>query len=247
MLQVTQLAKRFGSATILNNLSFDLPAGQILAVLGRSGCGKTTLLKILAGLETPDSGDVRMDGQSMLYVPPERRQIVYLYQEPLLFPHLNVFENVAFGLRIRKVDKATVTQRVNDLLAELGLSDQAEKQPGQLSGGQRQRVSFGRALIIQPRLLLLDEPFGNLDAQTRASMQELFGRVARQHQMTALFVTHDSREALTIGTSFGYLDRGVLTTFASVSEFIADPRTGVREELAFWEAVQGHRTLDVGR
>jgi ABC-type sugar transport system ATPase subunit len=238
MLTVTSLAKSFGPTPVLNNISVELPAGEILAVLGRSGCGKTTLLKILAGLETPDTGDVLMDGASVLAVPPERRQVVYLYQEPLLFPHLNVFENVAFGLRIRHVDNATVTQQVGEMLADLELSDQANKQPNQLSGGQRQRVSFGRALIIRPRLLLLDEPFGNLDAQTRATMQELFGRVAKQYAMTALFVTHDTREALTVGTRFGYLDRGVMTTYAAVGDFVADPRTGVHTELAFWESVQ---------
>ncbi|MBC3784117.1 ABC transporter ATP-binding protein [Spirosoma utsteinense] len=238
MLTVSLLAKSFGPTPVLNDISLDLPTGQVLAVLGRSGCGKTTLLKILAGLETPDRGDVRMDGQSVLSVPPERRQVVYLYQEPLLFPHLNVFENVAFGLRIRHVDAATIDQQVDAMLNDLELSDQARKQPNQLSGGQRQRVSFGRALIIRPRLLLLDEPFGNLDAQTRATMQELFGRVAKQYAMTALFVTHDTREALTIGTRFGYLDRGVMTTYDSVADFVADPRTGVHTELAFWESVQ---------
>ncbi|QIP14345.1 ABC transporter ATP-binding protein [Spirosoma aureum] len=238
MLDVTSLSKQFGQTLVLNNLTFDLPAGQVMAVLGRSGCGKTTLLKILAGLETPDTGEVRMDGQSILSVPPELRQVVYLYQEPLLFPHLNVFENVAFGLRIRKVTNEQVDHQVHELLADLELSNQGKKQPSQLSGGQRQRVSFGRALIIKPRLLLLDEPFGNLDAQTRATMQNLFGRVARQYQMTALFVTHDSREALTVGTSFGYLDQGVMTSYESVSDFVNDPRTGVHAELAFWESVQ---------
>ncbi|GAB3885333.1 ABC transporter ATP-binding protein [Spirosoma agri] len=245
MLAVDALSKKFGQTPVLNNVTFTLPAGQVLAVLGRSGCGKTTLLKILAGLETTDAGDVRIDKQSVLTVPPERRQVVYLSQEPLLFPHLTVFENVAFGLRIRKLDNATIERQVNELLADLELSDQAKKQPNQLSGGQRQRVSFGRALIIKPRLLLLDEPFGNLDAQTRAVMQALFVRVVSQYAMTALFVTHDTREALTVGTCFGYLDQGVLTAYESVRDFVADPRTGVRSELAFWESVQlTSRTID---
>ncbi|MBC8152200.1 MAG: ABC transporter ATP-binding protein [Bacteroidetes bacterium] len=243
MLTVSNLSKSFSTQPVLTDISFEVAAGQVLAVLGRSGCGKTTLLKILAGLETPDTGDVRVNGQSVLSVPPNERQIVYLYQEPLLFPHLNVFENIAFGLRIRKIDKATVTRQVSELLDELGIADQAQKQPHQLSGGQRQRVAFGRALIIKPRMLLLDEPFGNLDGQTRATMQEFFSRVARQHDITSLFVTHDSREALTVGTAFAYLDRGTITNYDSVNDFTADPRTGIRDELAFWEGIQAKNTV----
>lgn len=238
LLTVSHLSKAFGDQPVLRDISCGLAAGQVLAVLGRSGGGKTTLLKILAGLETPDSGTVLLDGQDLLPVPPNERQMVYLYQEPLLFPHLTVFENVAFGLRIRSVGKPEVTQRVREMLAELDLSTHAQKAPHQLSGGQRQRVSFGRALIIRPRLLLLDEPFGNLDAQTRADMQQLFLRVSRQHRITSLFVTHDSREALTVGTHFGYLDQGTLTSFPSVREFIQDPRTSIATELTFWESIQ---------
>ncbi|MDJ0366463.1 ABC transporter ATP-binding protein [Hymenobacter sp. H14-R3] len=238
LLTVSHLSKSFGSQPVLRDISCGLAAGQVLAVLGRSGGGKTTLLKILAGLETPDAGMVLLDGHDLRPVPPNERQLVYLYQEPLLFPHLTVFENVAFGLRIRQVAKAEITQRVGEMLAELDLGAHAQKAPHQLSGGQRQRVSFGRALIIRPRLLLLDEPFGNLDAQTRADMQQLFLRVSRQHQITSLFVTHDSREALTVGTHFGYLDRGILTSFPSVREFVQDPRTSIAAELSFWESIQ---------
>ncbi|CCH02582.1 putrescine/spermidine ABC transporter ATPase protein [Fibrella aestuarina BUZ 2] len=237
MLSVSALSKSFGNTPVLQSCSFTLPVGDVLAVLGRSGCGKTTLLKVLAGLEAPDSGDVQFDGRSVLGIPAERRQVVYLYQEPLLFPHLNVFENVAFGLRIRNVPGPDVTAQVEAMLASLELSDQARKQPNQLSGGQRQRVSFGRALIIRPRLLLLDEPFGNLDAQTRATMQDLFRTVAAAYAMTALFVTHDTREALTIGTRFGYLEAGQLTTYDSRSAFIDDPRTGIQADVNFWTSM----------
>ncbi|GAA4017726.1 hypothetical protein GCM10022408_34220 [Hymenobacter fastidiosus] len=238
LLQVNGLTKQFGGQPVLRNITFRLSEGEVLAVLGRSGCGKTTLLKILAGLEAPDAGTLELHGQNLLPVPPNERQMVYLYQEPLLFPHLSVFENVAFGLRIRKIPKAEADEQVRALLAELDLAEHAQKAPHQLSGGQRQRVSFGRALIIRPRLLLLDEPFGNLDAQTRADMQQLFLRVSRQHQITSLFVTHDSREALTVGTHFAYLDQGLLTSFPSVREFIQDPRTSIAAELTFWESIQ---------
>ena len=238
MLTVSHLSKQFNNQPVLRDISLTLAQGEVLAVLGRSGCGKTTLLKILAGLETADSGTLMLHGQDLLPVPPNERQMVYLYQEPLLFPHLSVFENVAFGLRIRKVKEAEVRQQVSELLTELELSEHAQKAPHQLSGGQRQRVSFGRALIIRPRLLLLDEPFGNLDAQTRAAMQQLFGRVSRQHGITSIFVTHDSREALTVGTRLGYLERGRLTSFASVADFVADPRTNIAAELSFWENIR---------
>lgn len=243
MLSVFQLSKQFNGQPVLRDISFALAEGDVLAVLGRSGCGKTTLLKILAGLTTPDAGTLALYGQNLLPVPPNERQMVYLYQEPLLFPHLTVFENVAFGLRIRKVAAADINAQVLALLAELDLSEHAQKAPHQLSGGQRQRVSFGRALIIRPRLLLLDEPFGNLDAQTRTAMQELFIRVSRQHQITSIFVTHDSREALTVGTRLAYLDRGVLTSFATVADFIQDPRTNIAAELSFWGNIQ--RTASV--
>ncbi|WP_233454723.1 ABC transporter ATP-binding protein [Hymenobacter negativus] len=238
LLTVAHLSKQFAAQPVLRDISFALNQGEVLAVLGRSGCGKTTLLKILAGLEAADAGTLHLQGQDLHPVPPNARQMVYLYQEPLLFPHLTVFENVAFGLRIRKVAKAEIDQQVSEMLDELDLRQHAQKAPNQLSGGQRQRVSFGRALIIRPRLLLLDEPFGNLDAQTRADMQQLFLRVSRQHQITSLFVTHDSREALTVGTRFGYLDQGALTSFASVAEFVQDARTAIGSELAFWESIQ---------
>ena len=160
MLTVEHIHKSFGKEQVLNGVSFELDKHKMLSVLGRSGSGKTTLLKIIAGLEKAEKGDILIKGNTVMDRPPNQRNIVYLYQEALLFPHLNVFENIAFGLRIRKLGKKEIQAKTLQMITELELEDQTDKMPDQLSGGQKQRVSFGRALIINPEVLLLDEPFG---------------------------------------------------------------------------------------
>ena len=237
LLQATGISKRYGKEAVLLDLQFSLGAHEVLSVLGRSGSGKTTMLKILAGLETPDAGVVRLDGQVINQTPPNRRGIVYLYQEALLFPHLDVFENVAFGLRLQRIPDREIRTRVDEMLVELELSDQARKRPEQLSGGQRQRVSFGRALIINPRVLLLDEPFGALDTETRLTMQQFFLRIARRHRITAVFVTHDLREALLMGDRIGLMENGRLNIYPDKAAFIADAKTGVQREIEFWNKI----------
>jgi len=234
---VEALAKRFGAERVLDRVGFTLERESILAILGRSGGGKTTLLKILAGLVPADCGRFLLDGRDLTTVPPEQRQVVYLYQEPLLFPHLSVRENLVFGLRLRRLDGAAMRARIAPLIERLGLGDHLEKMPAQLSGGQRQRVAFGRALAIQPPLLLLDEPFGSLDATTRAEMQKLFREVARQVTITAIFVTHDVKEALIVGDRFGHLAGGQLRLFTDAAAFVADPVSGAAAEIAFWNSL----------
>ncbi len=236
-LAVTDLRKSYRSETVLRGVSLDVAEGETLAVLGRSGGGKTTLLKIIAGLESADAGRVVLGGKNLDGVPPQKRGAVYLYQEPLLFPHLDVFENVAFGLRIRKGARADVESRVRKMLDELGIAEHAAKKPEQLSGGQQGRVAFGRAIIVEPSVLLLDEPFGKLDVETRAQMQTLFQRIVHANRITSLFVTHDLKEALVVGDRIGHLKDGVLTTYDSRAAFVADPATGVGDEVAFWQDV----------
>jgi putrescine transport system ATP-binding protein len=238
LLQVSDLHVRFGAEEVLRGLNFGIQAQETLAVLGRSGCGKTTLLKTLAGLQAPEAGDIFLEKKSILSQSPQQRGIVYLYQEALLFPHLNVFENVAFGLRLRRLDAASVREQTNQLLENLDLADQADKMPEQLSGGQKQRVAFGRALIINPRILLLDEPFGNLDVETRANMQALFRRVAEAYRITALFVTHDLKEAVLMGDRLAYMENGRLDVFENLQAFVADPRTGMKQEMDFWKKMR---------
>jgi ABC-type Fe3+/spermidine/putrescine transport system ATPase subunit len=235
LLEVRQLSQSFGNEHVLHAISFSVRAHETLSILGKSGCGKTTLLKAIAGLHEPDDGTVLVNGKDMRGVSPHQRQTVYLYQESLLFPHLNVFENIAFGLRMQKHDAAIIAQRTSEMMESLGVQDHAAKMPHQLSGGQKQRVAFGRALIINPLLLLLDEPFGNLDVDTRANMQQLFKDVARQFHITSLFVTHDVKEAIVVGDRIAYMERGSLKLFADTEEFINDPSTGVMNELQFWQ------------
>ncbi len=233
-LEIIQMEKSFGNTPVLNRISFGLEEHQTLAVLGRSGCGKTTMLKIIAGL-LDGAGSIVLDGREMHHLPPQQRGIVYLYQESLLFPHLNVFENVAFGLRLRKLPETEIRRRVTTLLADLGLADHEQKMPTALSGGQKQRVAFGRALIVQPKILLLDEPFGALDVETRSTMQTLFKKIAREQGITTLFVTHDLKEAVLMGDRLGYMEHGQLEIFDNLDAFIADERTGMRQEINFWQ------------
>lgn len=236
-LAVRGLDKQFADERVLAGVDLELADGETLAILGRSGSGKTTLLKIIAGLESADSGQIRLRGQDIATWEPRRRGIVYLYQEPLLLPHLDLWENLAFGLRLRKVPTAEMKQRVEVLIDGLQLRGHERKAPHQLSGGQRQRVSFGRALIVRPNLLLLDEPFGNLDVGIRADMQQLFKGLAAAFQMPALFVTHDLKEALLMGDRLAHMRRGQLQIFPDRQRFVDDPLVGVRDEIDFWQTL----------
>lgn len=239
MLTVKNINKQFGGETVLQDLSFTLAEREMLSILGRSGSGKTTLLKVLAGLETADTGQVLLEEQDLTRTAAHQRGIVYLYQEALLFPHLNIFENIAFGLRLRKVPNPEVRAKVENLLERLELPGQGQKMPGQLSGGQRQRVAFGRALVIEPRVLLLDEPFGALDTETRTNMQQLLKGVAQEFGLTAIFVTHDLKEAMLMGDRLGMMQNGQLNIYEDRAGFIADEQTGALEEARFWTGLQG--------
>lgn len=235
MLKIVGISKSYPGRTILASMDLELAKNQMLSVLGTSGTGKTTFLKIIAGLESPDQGDIFIDDENINHIPPQNRNMVYLYQEPLLFPHLNVFENLVFGLRLRKESKAQIQKKAQNLLQDLGIADQAKKMPHQLSGGQKQRVSFGRALIIRPTLLLLDEPFSSLDTQTRRQMQILLKKMMALYEITGIFVTHDLKEAMLMGDRLASLREGKLKMYANHEAFIKDKDTGVQEEINFWQ------------
>ena len=236
-LNIENISKSYGSVNVLKNICLQVQANSTVSILGKSGCGKSTLLKIIAGIEQEDAGQIILNEINITAKKPNARNIVYLFQEALLFPHLTVFENIAFGLRIRKEKNEVIKTKVQQLLHQLGIEAQADKMPEQISGGQKQRVAFGRALIINPPLLLLDEPFSNLDVETRGSMQTLYKSVAASYNITSLFVTHDLKESLIMGDKIAYMENGNLTVYNNRFDFKNDMKTGVKNEIDFWNTL----------
>ena len=239
-LDIQGIYKKFGKDSILTDVNLHLEKNMVLSLLGSSGSGKTTLLKIIAGLETQDKGDILLYGKNINRQKPQQRNIVYLYQEALLFPHLDAFENVAFGLRLKKLKESVIKEKVDLMLKNLGMTNHASKMPSQLSGGQRQRISFGRAMVIEPELLLLDEPFGALDSSTRGKMQELFKSLAHAMQISALFVTHDLKEAIVMGDQIGKIKKGELLQYETKKDFFNDEHSEVHKEIDFWTNIKNN-------
>jgi sulfate/thiosulfate transport system ATP-binding protein len=199
-IEVESISKRFGDAVALDDVSLEVPSGSLTALLGPSGGGKSTLLRIIAGLDSADSGIVRIEGEDLTATPARSRGVGFCFQHYAPFRHLSVRRNVAFGLEIRHRPKAEIKARVDELLELVGLAHLGERYPSQLSGGQRQRMALARALAIEPKMLLLDEPFGALDALTRERLQQELHRVWRASAKTALFITHSVEEAVFLGT-----------------------------------------------
>jgi len=220
-----QLTKRYGAVTAVNELDLAVASGELVALLGPSGCGKTTTMRMIAGLLEPTAGDVRFDDKSMLTVPAERRGAVMVFQKHLLFPTMDVAQNVGFGLKMRGVDARAITQRVSAMLELVRLPGFEKRRAHQLSGGQQQRVALARALVVQPRLLLLDEPLANLDANLRLEMRELIGRIQRELKITTIFVTHDQEEAVMLADRVALMFDGVLQQYDQPRAFYERPRT----------------------
>jgi spermidine/putrescine transport system ATP-binding protein len=219
------VSKSFGDFKALNDVSLKIKKGEFFSLLGPSGCGKTTLLRIIAGFEYPDCGAVTFDGADVLQVPPDRRQANTVFQNYALFPHLSVFENVAFSMRIRKDSNAAVESKVNEYLRLVQLEGHAHKKPNQLSGGQKQRVAIARALINEPRVLLLDEPLSALDAKLRQHMLIELDQIHDKIGITFIYVTHDQQEALSVSDRLAVMNQGNVLQIGSPHEIYESPAT----------------------
>jgi putative spermidine/putrescine transport system ATP-binding protein len=224
-LELIGLSKHFVGANAVNDVNLSVGDGEFLCILGPSGCGKTTTLRMIGGFEEPTSGDVRIDGQSVVNLPPNRRPTAMVFQKYTLWPHMRVYDNIAFGLRLRHMPKAEIDRQVQDALALVGLVNYGDRYPSQLSGGEQQRVALARALVLRPKILLLDEPFSNLDALLRVRLREELHAIQRRIKITAIFVTHDQEEALSLADRIAVMHAGRLEQLDKPSQIYAHPRT----------------------
>jgi sulfate/thiosulfate transport system ATP-binding protein len=222
-IEIRNVTKRFGSFTALDDVSLEIPDGSLTAVLGPSGSGKSTLLRIVAGLERPDAGEVLLSGEDATRLAPQRRDVGFVFQHYAAFKHMTVRDNVAFALTIRKRPKQEIRERVDELLELVQLSGFADRYPSRLSGGQRQRMALARALAAKPRVLLLDEPFGALDARVRAELRDWLRRLHEEVHVTTVFVTHDQEEAMEVADRVAVFDHGRLEQVGAPAELYDNP------------------------
>ena len=225
VVRLEKVTKRFSDFVAVEEADFDIGEGEFFSMLGPSGCGKTTTLRMIAGFEQPTSGRILLQGQDVSSTPPHKRDVNTVFQNYALFPHMNVFDNVAFGLRNKKVKDSVVKQRVGELLEVVRLPEFAERKPNQLSGGQKQRVALARALVNHPSALLLDEPLSALDLKLRQAMQLELKRIQREVGITFIFVTHDQEEALTMSDRIAVMTQGRVDQIGTPTEIYSSPRT----------------------
>lgn len=223
IIQLENISVAFDGEKVLDNLSLSIKDKEFVTLLGPSGCGKTTTLRIIAGFIEPDSGNLYFDGKRINDIPPYKRQVNTVFQRYALFPHLNVFENIAFGLRLKKMPDAEIRKKVFDMLELVNLKGYASRKVGNLSGGQQQRVAIARALVNNPRVLLLDEPLAALDLKLRKDMQNELKRIQKQSNITFVYVTHDQEEALSMSDTVVVMDEGVIQQIGSPLDIYNEP------------------------
>ena len=222
-IDITGVTKKFGDFVALDDVNVSIPTGQLTALLGPSGGGKSTLLRIIAGLDSADQGTISIEGTDATRLPPQKRNVGFVFQHYAVFKHMSVAKNVAFGLEIRKKPKAEVVQRVDELLKLVHLSQFAHRMPSQLSGGQRQRMALARALAVEPTVLLLDEPFGALDAKVRKELRDWLRRLHDEVHVTTVFVTHDQEEALEVADEIVVINEGRVEQIGSPDQLYDEP------------------------
>lgn len=226
-LELIDLTKQFGTSEVaaVHGVNLSVADGEFVCILGPSGCGKSTTLRMIGGFEEPTAGDVRIDGQSVVDMPPNRRPTAMVFQRYTLWPHMRVYDNIAFGLRLRHLPKNEIDNQVQSSLALVGLAGYDKRYPAQLSGGEQQRVALARALVLNPKILLLDEPFSNLDALLRVRLREELHAIQRRVKITTIFVTHDQEEALSLADRIAVMSAGHLEQLDQPSQIYAYPRT----------------------
>lgn len=246
-IEVRQINKRFGNFQALNNIDLDIKSGELVALLGPSGCGKTTLLRIIAGLESPDTGSISFNGEDVSHHDVRGRKVGFVFQHYALFRHMTVFENVAFGLRMKprasRPSNQQIAEKVHRLLELVKLDWLADRYPEQLSGGQRQRIALARALAVDPSILLLDEPFGALDAKVRKELRKWLAQLHEQVHLTSVFVTHDQEEAMEVADRIVVMNKGVIEQTGTPSEVYEYPAN----DFVYHFLGNANRLIDPGR
>jgi iron(III) transport system ATP-binding protein len=222
-IKIDDVVKRYGTNTVIRGLSLDIRPGEFFTLLGPSGCGKTTLLRMIIGFNSIEGGKIEIGGRVVNEIPPSKRNIGMVFQNYAIFPHMSVAKNVAFGLRTRKIDKATMASEVAKILKTVKIDDLAERMPGSLSGGQQQRVALARAIVIRPEVLLMDEPLSNLDAKLRVEMRNAIKGIQKEIGITTVYVTHDQEEALAVSDRIAVMNGGVIQQIGSPKEIYKRP------------------------
>src|SRR5690625_5174821 len=223
-IQIKKVAKSYGDVEVLKDLSLDIKPGELFTLLGPSGCGKTTLLRMVIGFNSIDKGVIEVDDQVINDIPVNKRKMGMVFQNYAVFPHMTVKENIAFGLKVHKMDKEEMERRIDEILRVVRIEEHKDKRPDQLSGGQQQRVALARALVIHPKVLLMDEPLSNLDAKLRIEMRNAIRNIQENIGITTLYVTHDQEEALAISDRIAVLNDGVIQQIGEPKEIYSRPQ-----------------------